>query len=121
VQPNPYGSPAQAAPPTATAGASPEPTWIGVIAGGVLFVIGLFGCAATGLAAAMASESDAVMISYLGVPLALGGVVAPIAAALVRRQQPAVAVGVPIGCGCGTMVASILGLVVFFTAIWPSL
>lgn len=106
---------------SSTTAASQEPTWAGVIAGGVMFLCGLFGCVATGLAAAVASESDAVMVSYLGVPLALGGVVAPIAAALVRRQQMPVAVGVPVGCGCATIVASVVGLVVFYTAIWPSL
>lgn len=100
---------------------APEPTWAGVIAGGVLFLFGMFGCVATGLAAAVASESDAVMVSYIGVPLALGGVVAPIAAALVRKQQLPVAVGVPMGCGCATIVAGVVGLVVFYTAIWPSL
>lgn len=104
-----------------TPGGAPEPTWAGVIAAGVMLAFGLFGCVGTGLAAAMASESDAMTVAYVGVPLALGGVVAPIAAALVRRQPMGIAVGVPIGCGCATMVAGVVGLVVFFTAIWPSL
>jgi hypothetical protein len=101
--------------------AAPEPTWYGVAAGGVMFLFGLFGCAATGLAAAVASESDAMMISYFGVPLAFGGVVAPIVAAFLRRQPLGVAIGVPVGCGCATIMAGVVGMVVFFTAIWPSL
>ena len=106
---------------SATPTTQPEPTWFGVAVGGVMFLVGLFGCAATGLAAAAASESDAVMIAYVGVPLALGGVVAPIAAAFVRRQPLAVAIGVPVGCGCATIMAGVVAMVVFFTAIWPSL
>jgi len=98
-----------------------EPTWFGVIAGTVMFLVGLFGCAATGLAAATASESDAMIVSYFGVPLALGGVVAPIAAAFVRRQPLPIAIGVPVGCGCATIMAGVVAMVVFFTAIWPSL
>ena len=104
-----------------TPGAPSEGTWAGVIVGGVMLVLGLFGLAATLLAAVIASESDAVSVSYVGVPLALGGMIAPVAALLVRRQQMTVAVAVPVGCGCATMVAGIVGLVVFFTAIWPSL
>jgi len=108
-------------PTSATPGAPTEPTWAGVIVGGVMLLFGLFGCAATGLAAAISSESNAMSVSYIGVPLALGGVVAPIVAAFVRSQPMPVAVGAPIGCGCATMVASVVGLVVFFTVIWPSL
>ncbi|MFO0683232.1 MAG: hypothetical protein U0234_14340 [Sandaracinus sp.] len=100
---------------------APEPTWIGVGAAGVFLAIGLFGCLATGVAAAAASEDEAVMIAMLGVPLGLAGLVAPIAAALTRRQAPAVAVGAPIGCGCATITFGIVAMVVFFTAIWPSL
>jgi len=104
-----------------TPGTPPEPTWYGLAIAGVMFLVGLFGCAATGLAATIASESDAMMVSYFGIPLALGGVVAPITAALVRKQQLPIAIGAPVGCGCATMVAGVVGMVVFFTAIWPSL
>lgn len=106
---------------TAPPAAQPTPIWIPLVAGGVFLAAGTFGCLATGLAAAMASESDAVTVSYVGVPLALGGVVAAIAALAARNQQPAVAAGAPVGCGCATMVAGIVALVVFYTAIWPSL
>ncbi len=104
-----------------TPGAAPEPTWIGVIAGGVMLVLGLFGLAITLVIAVVGSESDAVTVSYLGVPLALAGFVAPVVALIARRQQTAIAVGAPIGCGCATMVFGIVAMVVFFTAIWPSL
>jgi uncharacterized membrane protein HdeD (DUF308 family) len=100
---------------------SPPPTWAGVIVGGLFLVLGLLGCVATGVAAVAASESDAMVVAYFGVPLALAGLVAPIASAIVRKQQPAIAIGVPLGCGCATIVAGIVALVVFFTAIWPSL
>ncbi len=106
---------------TGSAASAPSPTWVGVIAAGVLFAFGLLGCVATGLCAAVASESDAMAVAYIGVPLALGGVVAPVIAALFRRSQPALAIGMPIGCGCATIVTGVVGVVVFFTAIWPSL
>jgi hypothetical protein len=102
-------------------GAPTQPTWAGVIAGGAMFLLGLFGCAATGLAAAVASESDAMAVSYLGVPFAIGGTIALIAAGITRSQQPAIAIGVPIGCGCVSIVVGVVGMIVFFTAIWPSL
>jgi hypothetical protein len=101
--------------------AAPRPSWIGVGIGVVMFLLGTLGCIATGLAAASASESDAVVVSYIGVPLALAGVVAPIAALLVREKDLPISIGVPVGCGCGTAVATIVGLVVFFTLVWPSL
>lgn len=111
------GMPAPGTDPNAPA----PPSWIGLIVSGVMFLFGLFGCVATGLAAAMAHESDAMTVAYVGVPLALAGVVAPIVAAIVRTQQPAVAIGAPVGCGCATFVVGVVGIVVFFTAIWPSL
>ncbi len=101
-------------------GAAP-PSWIGVGIGVVMFLLGTVGCLATGLAATSASESEAVVVSYIGIPLALAGVVAPIAALLVREKDLPISIGVPVGCGCGTAVASIVGLVVFFTLVWPSL
>ncbi len=102
-------------------GAPEEPTWIGVGAAAAFLAVGLFGCLATALAAGIAGEEQATMVATLGIPLALAGLVAPIAAALTRRQAPAVAVGAPIGCGCATITAGILLAIVFFTAIWPSL
>jgi hypothetical protein len=104
-----------------TPGGAPAPTWIGVIAGGLMLALGMFGLAITLIMAVVGSESDAVTVSYLGVPLALAGFVAPVVALIVRRQQTAVAVGAPIGCGCATMVFGVVAMVVFFTAIWPSL
>ena len=86
-----------------------------------MFLLGTLGCLATGFAAASAGEGDAIVVSYIGIPLALGGVVAPIAALLVREKDLPISIGVPVGCGCGTAVASIVGLVVFFTLVWPDL
>ena len=100
---------------------APEPSWIGVGISVVMFLLGTLGCIATGLAAASASEGDAVVVSYIGIPLALAGLVAPIAALMVRRRDLPISIGVPVGCGCGTAVASIVLLVVFFTLVWPSL
>ena len=89
--------------------------------GVVMFLLGTVGCLATGLAAASASEDDAIVVAYLGIPLALAGLVAPIAALLVREKDLPVSIGVPVGCGCGTVVASVVLLVVFFTLVWPTL
>jgi hypothetical protein len=101
--------------------AAPRPSWIGVGIGVVMFLLGMLGCIATGLAAASASEADAVIVSYLGVPLALAGVVAPIAALIVREKDLPISIGVPVGCGCATAVASVVALVVFFTLVFPQL
>jgi hypothetical protein len=117
--PYPPGPPNQT--PIQPGGASQPASWAGVIVGGGMFALGLLGCLATGVAAATLGEGDAVMVSYLGVPLALAGVVAPIAAAVVRQKELPIAVGVPVGCGCLTAVAAVVGVVVFYTAIWPSL
>lgn len=114
----PYGQPGQQ--PIQPGGAT-QPSWAGVIVGGAMFALGLLGCLATGVAAATLGEGDAVMVSYLGVPLTLAGLVAPIAALVVRQKELPVAVGVPVGCGCLTAVATVVGVVVFYTAIWPSL
>lgn len=97
------------------------PLWIPLVAGGAFLALSLFGCLATGVAAAMLGEGDAVSVSYLSVPLALGGLVGAVAAAAVHKQQPAIATGVPVGCGCATMVVGVVGLVVFYQLIWPSL
>lgn len=109
------GQPRGDAPPSEPA------TWVGVGAAGVFLAVGLFGCVATGLAAAAAGEDEATMVAMLGIPLGLAGLVAPIAAAITRRQQPSVAIGAPIGCGCATLAFGVAGMIVFFTAIWPSL
>jgi hypothetical protein len=109
------------APGTGQGPAAPRPSWIGVGIGVAMFLLGMLGCLATGLAAGSASEDDAVVVSYIGIPLALAGVVAPIAALLVRERVLPVSIGVPVGCGCATAVASTVGLVVFFTLVWPSL
>jgi hypothetical protein len=106
---------------TAQGPAAPRPSWIGVGIGVAMFLLGTLGCIATGLAAANASEDDAVVVAYLGIPLALAGLVAPIAALVVREKDLPISIGVPVGCGCATMVASVVGLVVFFTVVWPAL
>lgn len=116
----PYGG----APPQAVAqpvDAKPVPTNVGIWIGLLFFAVGTMACLVTGAAAAMLGESQSVMVSYLGVPLALAGLVAPLAGAIARGQSQPVAIGAPIGCGCVTMIVAMMGLVVFYTAIWPSL
>ena len=113
--------PAQTGSMEAGGQAAPPASWIGVGIGVSMFLLGTLGCVATGLAAMGASESDAVVVSYIGVPLALAGVVAPIAALLVRSRDLPISIGVPVGCGCSTAVASVVLMVVFYTLLWPSL
>jgi hypothetical protein len=101
--------------------AQPAPTSIGVWIGIGFALLALFSCLATGAAAALLSERDSVMVSYLTVPLIFAGFVAPIVGGIARKQSAPVAIGSPIGCGCATMMFALVCTIVFYEAIWPSL
>jgi hypothetical protein len=100
--------------------AAPEANNVGVIVAGLWLALGLFSCIATGLMGAM-SEQMGVNASYLGVPLFFGGLGAMAVAPFVRTKGAAVAIGAPIGCGCGGFSFAAVGLAVFYAAIWPEL
>lgn len=114
---NPY--PPQQPPPHAAA-QEPAPNNVGLIVAGIWLAIGTLGCLGTGVLGAM-SETAGMNASYLGVPLFFGGLGAMVMAPFLRKQQPAAAIGGPIGCGCGGMLFAMVALVVFYQAIWPSL
>ena len=101
--------------------ARPLPTNVGLFVGLALFALGTLSCLGTGAAAALLRERDAVMVSYLTVPLILGGLIAPIVGLVTRGQSAPVSGGAAGGCGCLTMVVAAVGVVVFYQAIWPSL
>lgn len=103
-----------------TGGPPPEANDVGLIIAGIWLALGLFSCIGTGLAGAM-SESLGVNVSYLGVPLFVGGLGAMVVAPFVRTKGPEVAIGAPIGCGCGGAIFALASLVLFYVAIWPSL
>ncbi len=96
-------------------------TSVGIVSGCVLCVVSAACLLAMGLAAAKMSESKSMSLSYLFVPVIPVGFVALISAFFVRRQKSAVAVGVPLGCGCLTWLGGLAGLWVFYALIWPSL
>lgn len=113
------GGPPQGAPGGPPGGGEP-PNNVGVIIAGVWLAIGFLGCLATGAAGAM-SEQLGVNISYIGIPLFVGGVSAMIAAPFLRTKGAGAAIGAPVGCGCFGMLFGMVALVVFFQAIWPEL
>lgn len=114
---SPHGHHQPAQPP----GSPPKPTHVGVILGGLWAAVGLLGALATGVVAATQSEQTGVDASMIGVPLFFSGLVAVVTAFIVRRKSKGVAMGAPVGCGCGSLVAGVLMMVLFYAAIWPSL
>jgi hypothetical protein len=99
---------------------TPEATNIGLIIAGVWLALGFLGCVGTGVAGAM-SETLGMNVSYLGVPLFFSGVVAMGVAPFLRTKGQGVAIGTPVGCGCGTFLFAGVMVGVFYVAIWPSL
>ncbi len=114
-----YGPP-QGGPPQGPPGGGEPPNNIGVIIAGVWLAIGALGCLATGAAGAM-SEQMGVNISYIGLPLFVGGASAMIVAPFLRTKGVGAAIGAPVGCGCLGFIFGAAALGIFFTAIWPSL
>jgi hypothetical protein len=106
--------------PDGTSQPTPETHHAGLIIAGVWLALGVFSCLGTGLAGAT-SESLGVRVSYVGVPLFVGGLGAMAVAPFVRSRGAATAIGAPLGCGCGGSLIALLLLVVFYLAIWPSL
>ncbi len=94
---------------------------VSLVLGLGLLGISLIGCIGTGIAAAIMRERDAVLVSYCGVPLAVGGLVGAIVAFFVRAKERPVALGAPVGCGCGSAILTLALVLVFYVAIWPSL
>ena len=125
--PPPAGGPSVGAPPPPPmAGGQPPsggepPNNIGLILAGLWLAAGMLGCLGTGVGAAMLSESDAVVISYLGLPLFAGGASAMIIAPFLRTKGAPAAIGAPLGCGCVGFLFAMVSIVVFYQAIWPSL
>lgn len=123
--PPPASGPSVGAPPPAggppPSGGEEPPNNIGLILAGLWLAAGLLGCLGTGGAAVALSESDAVMISYLGLPLFAGGFSAMIVAPFLRTKGAPAAIGAPLGCGCVAFLMSMVSIIVFYTAIWPSL
>lgn len=97
-----------------------ETTNVGLIIAGLWLGLGLLSCVATGVAGAM-SETMGMNVSYFGVPMFFAGLGAMIVAPFVRTKGTPVAVGAPIGCGCGGFLLAGVALGVFYAAIWPSL
>jgi len=123
--PPPFGgTPApipQAAPSPPAAPAQAEGTWIGVVLSALLFLGSIAACLVTGIAAAEARESDAVVVSMVTVPTVIAGLFPWIIALLTRKKGTGLAVGAPIGCGCLTWIVSLVSMVVFYVVIWPEL
>ncbi len=134
--PPPYGRPPEPAgfhspvgpggppPPAAVAPRVDDPaggTWLGVAAGVAMLALSLFACVGTGAVAALESETHAMQAAYLTVPAVFAGLWPWIVALLTRKQSPALAVGAPLGCGCVAWVAGVVGVIVFFQIVWPSL
>lgn len=117
-QPQAPGQPAaHAQPPTP----GPQPTKLGLIVGALWLMLGLAGALITAIMAITQSEQTAVDVSMVGLPLFFSGVVAMLVAPFVRKKSKGAAIGAPIGCGCGTLLFGIAGMVLFFAAIWPAL
>ncbi|GAB4209584.1 MAG: hypothetical protein OHK0013_29210 [Sandaracinaceae bacterium] len=121
-----YGPSVGAPPPAPTPGApggggEEPPNNIGLFIAIGWLLLGLLGCAATGVAAATMRESDAVMVSYLGVPLFISGMSAIVIAPFLRTKGAGAAIGAPIGCGCLGFFVTAVMVFVFYQAIWPSL
>jgi hypothetical protein len=110
----------QGGPPQGPPGGGEPPNNVGVIIAGVWLALGVFGCLGTGLAGAM-SESMGVDVSYIGVPLFISGASAMIVAPFLRTKGTGAAIGAPVGCGCLGFIFAAAALMVFYTAIWPSL
>lgn len=102
-------------------GGEQPPNNIGLIIAGLWLAFGLLGCVATGAGAVFLGEGDAVMVSYLGLPLFAGGASAMIIAPFLRTKGAPAAIGAPIGCGCAGFLMAMVSIIVFYTAIWPSL
>jgi hypothetical protein len=119
-----YGPPQGGPPPGSPGGPSgpgdEQPNNIGLIIAGVWLAIGTMGCLGTGLAGAM-SEQLGVNLSYIGIPLFVGGLAAMIVAPFLRTKGQGAAIGAPVGCGCVGVLFGFVALVVFFQAIWPLL
>lgn len=103
------------------AGGDQPPNNIGLIIAGLWLAVGVLGCLATAAGVVMLGESDAVTVSYLGLPLFAGGASAMIIAPFLRTKGAPAAIGAPIGCGCAGFLAAMVSIIVFYTAIWPSL
>ena len=97
------------------------PTNVGLFVGLAFFALGTLSCLGTGAAAAVLREPDAVMVSYLTVPMIFGGLVAPIVGLITRGQSAPVSGGASAGCGCLTMMTAVVAVVAFYQLIWPSL
>jgi hypothetical protein len=127
--PPPASGPSVGAPPPAPppggapggGGGGEEPNNIGLFIAIAWLLLGLLGCLATGAAAATMGEGDAVMVSYLGVPLFISGVSAILIAPFLRTKGAGAAIGAPIGCGCAGFLVTAVMVAVFYQAIWPSL
>lgn len=107
--------------PQASPSPQPEGTWIGVVLSALLFLGSIAACLVTGIAAAEARESDAVVVSMVTVPTVIAGLFPWIIALLTRKKGTGLAVGAPIGCGCLTWIVSLVSMVVFYVVIWPEL
>lgn len=116
----PYGGGGGGVPPASATPEAPATTNVGLILALVWLFFGFVGCIATALAG-VTSESLGVTVSYVGMPLLLGGIGAVIVAPFVRGKGQAAAIGAPIGCGCLGALVGFVATVVFFVAIFPSL
>ena len=116
------GAPPPAPPPGGVPGGGGEepPNNIGLFIAGAWLALGILGCLGTGAAGAM-SESMGVNISYIGIPMFIGGLSAMIIAPFLRTKGAGAAIGAPVGCGCAGFLVGAVMLAVFFQAIWPSL
>jgi hypothetical protein len=113
--PGPVGAPAPAGAP------APTGTWIGVALSVALLGNSLLACLATGIVAANESETFAVQVSYVTVPMIAAGLVPWIVALLTRKKSTAVAVGAPLGCGCLSWAVALVATIAFFALVWDSL
>jgi hypothetical protein len=123
--PPPSGGPSVGAPPPAPGAPPPggegEPNNIGLILAALWLALGMLGCLGTGAAAVFASESAAVNVSYLGVPMFFAGTSAMLVAPFLRTKGAPLAIGAPVGCGCLGFLGSAAVVGLFYAMIWPSL
>lgn len=109
-----YGPPGQGGFPQGPRPESP-PEWVGWVARGFL-ALGILLAIAT-LVGGMSSESLGVTLAQVtGAPLGFG-----IVATVLTQKTSTGGAGKPLGLGCLTGFVLSLSILIFFSAIWPSL
>ena len=94
-----------------------------IVWGVLALVFCTLSCAGIGLAAMGSESAGMAAAQYASFPIcffASGALGALIFHFAIPRPSPARIAG-PIGCGCGGAILGMMALIIFFSAIWPSL